>query len=258
MNNLLADIAKRILRKIKRKYRVYNNIVLPPREMRLMGDKFFDDRFYLDSSFREGFRFKERLKVNKDTEILEIGSATGRSVIGLIEKAGPVKRYVGVDTKLINVEWCNKYIAAKNDFCEFHFIDLWHILFNPNGSLKLDKNFRLDFKDGSFDILYVQSVLPNNVDWEIRIFAREYFRLLRQGGTLFLTSFIEENVPEMTENPEDYIMKCTYPRQVVRFEKNFFLKMFTDAGFILDSYEQGTEVDFQSAVYLKKPFLNQP
>ena len=68
-----------------------------------------------------------------------------------------------------------------------------------------------------------------------------------------MTDFIEENVPDMTENPENYVMKCTYPRQIVRFEKNYFIKMFTDAGFIVDSYEQGTEIDFQSAVYLKKP-----
>ena len=255
MNNPLVNIVKRAQRKLKPKYRVYNGVVLPPRDMRLMGDKFFDDRFYLETSLREGFRFRDRLKVNKDTEILEIGSATGRSVIGLIEKAGPVKRYAGVDTKRINVDWCNKYLAPKNNYCEFHFIDLWHILFNPNGSIKLDENFRLDFKEGSFDIVYVQSVLPNNVDWEIRIHAREYFRLLKPGGTLFLTSFIEENVPDMTENPENYIMKCTYPRQIVRFEKDYFLKMFTDAGFIVDSYEQGTEVDSQSAVYLKKPLL---
>jgi predicted SAM-dependent methyltransferase len=101
--------------------------------------------------------------------------------------------------------------------------------------------------------VYLQSVLPNSVDWEIRIFAKEYFRLLKPGGILFLTTFIEENVPDMTENPEGYIMKCTYPRQIVRFEKNYFLKMFTDVGFVVDTYEQGTEVDFQSAVYFKKP-----
>jgi predicted SAM-dependent methyltransferase len=160
---------------------------------------------------------------------------------------------VGVDANLRNVNWCNRYIASRNSFCEFHYIDLWHILFNPEGSLKLNEHFKLNFEPDTFDILYLQSVLPNSVDWEIRIFAREYYRLLKPGGTLFLTTFIEENVPDMTENPEGYVMKCTYPRQIVRFEKNYFLKMFTDAGFVVDTYEQGTEVDTQSAVYFRKP-----
>ncbi len=253
MSSLLRKVIKKFQRTFSCEYRKYKGIILPPIEMRLMGEKFYNDQFYLDSSLREGERFVNKLKVNADTVLMEIGCSSGRSVIGLIEKVGRIKRYVGVDANLRNVKWCNQYIARKHDFCEFHYIDLWHILFNPNGSLKLDENFKLDFKENSFDILYLQSVLPNSVDWEIRIFAREYFRLLKPGGTLFLTTFIEENVPEMTENPVGYIMKCTYPRQIVRFEKNFFLKMFTDAGFVLDTYEQGTEVDFQSAVYFKKP-----
>ena len=253
MKTLIQKIQKKIKRTFEKKYSIYRGIVLPPKEMRLMGKKFYKDKFYLDSSLREGDKFVNRLNVNKDTILLEIGCSSGRSVIGLIQKAGRIKRYVGVDANLKNVEWCNKYIASKHDFCEFHYIDLWHILFNPNGSLKLDENFKLDFAANTFDILYLQSVLPNSVDWEIRIFAKEYFRLLKPGGTLFLTTFIEENVPDMTENPDGYIMKCTYPRQIVRFEKNYFLKLFTEAGFIVDTYEQGTEVDFQSAVYFKKP-----
>jgi SAM-dependent methyltransferase len=253
MDTLLGRIIKKIQQTFNREYRKYKGVMLPPIEMRLMGEKFYNDRFYLDSSLREGDRFANRLKVNNDTVLMEIGCASGRSVIGLIEKVGRIKRYVGVDANLSNVNWCNKYIASKHDFCEFHYIDLWHILFNPDGAIKLDDHFKLDFEGSSFDIVYLQSVLPNSVDWEIRIFTREYFRLLKPGGTLFLTTFIEENVPDMTENPDNYIMKCTYPRQIVRYEKNYFLKMFTDAGFLIDSYEQGTEVDFQSAVYFKKP-----
>lgn len=253
----MKDLFKRIIGKIKRTlkldYRKYKGVVLPPLGMRLMGDKFLDDQFYLNSSLREGDKFANRLKVNKDTVLLEIGCSSGRSIIGLIEKVGSIKRYVGVDANILNVNWCNNYIARKHDFCEFHYIDLWHILFNPNGSLKLDDNFRLNFEGSTFDILYLQSVLPNSVDWEIRIFAREYFRLLKPGGTLFLTDFIEENVPDMTENPEGYVMKCTFPRQIVRFEKNYFLQLFTDAGFVVETYEQGTEIDTQSAVYFKKP-----
>jgi SAM-dependent methyltransferase len=249
----LSETLKKIRKKFQKDYRKFNGIILPPINMRLMGEKFYDDQFFLDSSLHEGERFKNRLKVNKNTEILEIGCASGRSAIGLVEKAGEVKRYVGLDAQLRNVNWCNKYIASKYKYCEFYFIDLWHILFNPEGSLKLDENFRLDFEKESFDLLYLNSVLPNSVDWEISIFAKEYFRLLRPGGTLFLTDFIEENVPDMTENPENYVMKCTYPRQIVRFEKNYFIKLFTDAGFVLDEFVYGQEIDTQSAVYFSKP-----
>lgn len=56
----------------------------------------------------------------------------------------------------------------------------------------------------------------------------------------------------MTENPENYVMECIYPRQIVRFEKSFFIKLFTDCGFKLFRYDQGTEIDTQSAVYFTK------
>ena len=249
----IKEVFKKIKKKFGKDYRKYNGIILPPINMRLMGEKFYDDKFFLDSSLHEGKRFANELKVNKNSEILEIGCASGRSVIGLVEKVGTVKRYVGLDAQLRNVNWCKKYIGAKNKFCEFYFIDLWHILFNPNGTLKLDENFRLNFDAESFDLLYLNSVLPNSVDWEISIFAKEYFRLLKPGGTLFLTDFVEENVPDMVENPEGYVMKCTYPRQIVRFEKNYFIKLFTDAGFILDNYIYGEEIDTQSAFYFSKP-----
>ena len=67
-----------------------------------------------------------------------------------------------------------------------------------------------------------------------------------------MTCFIEENVPDMTVNPENYIMECTYPRQLIRFEKNYFLSLFTRQGFTVDRFEYGVEFDTQSGVYLSK------
>ncbi|HEX2394297.1 MAG TPA: class I SAM-dependent methyltransferase, partial [Bacteroidales bacterium] len=189
-----------------------------------MGEKFYNDDYYFQSALVEGDRFVNKLQVNQNSEILEIGCSSGRSVIGLIERAGRVKRYVGLDAKRANISWCNKYIATRSNFCSFQYINLYSILYNPTGTIRVDENFRLNFESESFDIVYVQSVLPNYFDGEIRILAREFHRLLKPDGTLFLTSFVEENVPPVTENPENYIMVCTYPRQIIRFEKNFFIE----------------------------------
>ncbi len=247
----------RVKRKLKgllqKDYRIYNRVILPPVAMRLMGEKFANDGLYYESSMHDGEGFVKKLGVNSGSEILEIGCSSGRSVIGLIEKAGPVKRYAGVDTLPKNVNWCNRHIASRHRFCEFYHVDLNHILFNPKGAITLDEDFRYTFDDNSFDIVYLNSVLPNSIDWEIRLFAREFFRLLKPGGTLFVTDFIEEDVPDMTENPENYVMECTYPRQIVRFEKNYFLELFTRQGLKLKKFDYGTEIDRQSGVYFMKP-----
>lgn len=236
----------------KKNYYAYS-IKIPPVSMRLMGKKFYEDAYYLKTVFDEGERFATKLKVNDQTEILEVGCSSGRSALGLVHRVPKVKRYVGVDAKRSNVAWCNKHIASEFGYCTFKYIDLYHELYNPQGTVKFNENFRFEFPSESFDIIYLQSVLGNNDDQEVSIFSREFYRLLRPKGKLFLTAFIEENVPDQTFNPEGYIMKCEYPKQIVRFEKNFFLNLFTRDGFELDCYEQGTEVDCQSAVYFHKP-----
>jgi SAM-dependent methyltransferase len=233
-------------------YVVHKGVVLPPTQMRLMGEKFYDNDYYLNSSLVEGDRLKNDLGVNKSTRMLEIGSSSGRSVIGLVQKVGPIAEYVGVDTKLNNVFWCNNHIAKKFKYCRFVHLDIKQIMFNPKGTVEVNENFHYPFQDDYFDLVYLNSVLPNNIDSEIKIYAKDFIRILKPGGKLFLTTFIEENVPPMTENPDNYVMVCTYPRQIVRFEKKYFIKMFTDAGFKLSNYSQGTEIDTQSAVLFVK------
>lgn len=250
------DILNKVKNKIKgvfvKNYSVYKGAILPHQGMRLMGEKFYDDAYYFDSSLHEAKRLLNVLGLNRNSRMLEIGCSSGRTVIGLTHKAGPIAEYVGVDTKPYNIWWCNKYIAKKNKYCKFIHVDLKHIMFNQNGAIELDENFRYPLSGNHFDIVYLNSILPNNIDTEIKLLAKEFYRLLKPGGKLFLTTFIEENVPPMTENPENYVMECTYPRQIVRYEKNFFIKMFTDVGFKLTRYDQGTEIDSQSAVYFVK------
>lgn len=249
----LEKVKKQLKGIFVKDYTVYDGVILPPLGMRLMGDKFYDDAYYLTSSLKEGQRLVNELGVNRSTHMLEIGSSSGRSVIGLLQKTAEVAEYVGVDTKPNNVNWCNQHIARRNKFCRFIHIDLQHIMFNPRGKVVLDSDFKYPLTDNHFDLVYLNSILPNNIDTEIRLLAREFYRMLRPGGKLFLTTFIEENVPQMTENPTNYVMECTYPRQVVRYEKGYFLEMFTSIGFELFKYEQSTEIDFQSAVYFIKP-----
>lgn len=233
-------------------YVVHKGVILPPPKMRLMGEKFYDNDHYLNSSLEEGNRLKTDLGVNRKTKMLEIGCSSGRSVIGLVKVVGPIAEYAGVDTKMNNVIWCNNHIAKKNKYCRFVHMDIRQIMFNPNGTIEVNENFHYPFPDSYFDLVYLNSVLPNNIDSEIKIYANEFYRLLKPGGKLFLTTFIEENVPPMTENPDNYVMICTYPRQIVRFEKNYFTSLFTNAGFKLSRYSQGTEIDTQSAVEFVK------
>ena len=251
-NVLLRNTVRTIRKQLKPKYSIYNSAIIPPADMRLMGEKLLNDKYYFDTAIREGERFINKLNVNENTEVLEVGCSSGRSLIGLIQTGGKAKRYVGFDSLKSNIKWCGKYISKKNNWCEFRYIDLFHILFNRSGTVIVNEDFKLDVPDNSFDLIYVSSVLPNWDDVDIKIFVKDYFRILRPGGRLFVTGFIEENVPDVTENPDGYGLKYLYRRSVFRFEKDYFISTFTSSGFKLDEFEYQNEIDGQSSVYFSK------
>jgi ubiquinone/menaquinone biosynthesis C-methylase UbiE len=252
-NVWLKNTVKYIGKSFKRKYNKYNGVIIPPPEMRLMGDKMVDDKYYFDSAMKEGERFIKKLNVNYNTEVLEIGCSSGRSIIGFIQNGGVAKKYVGFDSLKRNIKWCEKYISGKNGWCKFQYIDLFHVLFNRTGTIMVNENFKLEVPDNSFDLIYLSSVLPNWDDHDIKIFAKDYFRILRHRGKVFVTSFIEENVPDITENPNGYGLKYKYRRSVFQFNKDYFIKIFTDSGFKLNEFEYRNEIDGQSSVYFSKP-----
>ena len=232
---------------------IYKGVVLPLPGKRYMGEFYRDDGNYYASMLSEADRLLTRLQVNKDTRLAEIGSSTGRTIIGLLQKIKSIKEYVGIDISLNNINWCIKHIGKNHGFCRFVHIDLNHPMYNPKGFVMFDENFAYPLPDDHFDIVYLNSVLPNLLDSEVKILCREFFRILKNGGRLFVTAFVEENVPDCEENPENYIKILTYPRHIVRFNKEYFIKIFTDVGFEPDSFEHGTEIDFQSAAYFTKP-----
>jgi cyclopropane fatty-acyl-phospholipid synthase-like methyltransferase len=252
MNMYLAEIKAKIKRRLARKYCRYNGVILPPRNKRFLRESYYNDKLFYDSTVKEGRKFVEKLGVTAKTKILEIGCTTGRSFIGLVQKV-PDIHYVGIDINLANIEWCKKYLARNNPDYNFHHFNLKHLMYNPGGTIELNNDFRFQYESDFFDLIYATGVIPNYLDYEVRILLKDFNRMLKTGGRLFLTSFSEENVPDMEENPENYLIaEYTYPRQIVRFEKNFFEKMLNEQGFKVDLFEHRKEIDYQSGYYLTK------
>jgi len=72
---------------------------------------------------------------------------------------------------------------------------------------------------------------------------------------LYITAFIEENVPKVEENPTHYLNKTASGRlHRVRYEERFFMRLIEKAGFeILEYLHQGIERTQQSVVVARKP-----
>ncbi len=239
------------LRPLLRKDAVsFDGVTLPAPYLRTGGVCFIENATYLVSAQSEAKRITDTFHRTSQKRVLDIGCGTGRLAIGLVstfKDAAP--QYVGMDISMTAVRWCRKHIAAHHSAFSFLHLPLHNERYNPAG-IVLDDAFHFPWPDGSFDAIYLYSVFSHMRSPEVRIYLREFRRLLRQGGHVFLTAFTEPDVAAETENPSDYQDDWKGPLHCVRFETRFFGKMIEEAGLVIDRYDHGTETDGQSGYYL--------
>lgn len=228
----------------------FEGVTLPAPHLRTGGVCFIENDVYLASARGEAKRMTDAFRLTQDQRLLDIGCGTGRLAIGLLSiLKDTAPQYVGMDISMTAVRWCRKYIAADHTMFSFLHLPLRNERYNPAG-IALDDTFHFPWPDASFDVLYLYSVFSHMRSPEIRIYLREFRRLLRQGGHVFLTAFTEADVPEEMENPSGYQDDWKGPLHCVRFETGFFVRMLEEAGLMLDRYDHGTETDGQSGYYL--------
>jgi hypothetical protein len=88
---------------------------------------------------------------------------------------------------------------------------------------------------------------------DIKIYLKEFNRLLSKNGKIFLTAFIEEDVPEMSINPEGY-RRPSWKGELhcVRYNNSFFENILAENGFKIKRFEYEKIVHGQSAIYLSR------
>lgn len=226
-----------------------DGVFIPAQHLRAGGYKLRGNKFLL-SARREAQRLKDHFGLSEKTKILEIGCGAGRLPIGIISNNFRINSYRGVDVIKFNIDWCKKYIAKKYPSFNFFRLDLKNARYNPNGKPMTGKF--LPFND-TFDIIYLYSVFSHMKTEDIEAYLSEFQRLLSPGGKIFLTAFIENDVPDMTENPSNYREDWqNQPLHCVRYEKNYFESMLKKFGFAIDRLEHGEEDDGLSGVYMSR------
>lgn len=82
---------------------------------------------------------------------------------------------------------------------------------------------------------------------DIEMYLKDFSRLLRPKGKVFLTAFVEDSVPDISINPEGYWLVPSGPLHCVRYQKSFFESLLAKQGFNIDVFHYGAETDGQSA-----------
>ena len=228
----------------------YAGLNLPPASLRRCTREFKDDRFYLDSARHEAVRLIKHCGLSPQDRVLDIGCGAGRLPLGILDVVGTVRGYEGIDVDRYAIEWCRHWIAEDCPAFRFTHLDIHNDRYNPAGRIRLDGRFRFDFPDGHFDVIYLYSVFTHMKAADTRVYLRELRRLLAPKGAIFLTAYLERDVPDVCINPAGYRQPSNKPLHRVRLNRDFFAGMLAENGLAVRRFDEHGEYDGQSGVYL--------
>lgn len=252
----LTMIIQKIIGRLQRMFGpqsvVYQHTVLPAKYWRFCGPEFSQDVYFFASAIAEARRLIDSMNLTSNSSVLDIGCGFGRLPIGLLKYVEDLRQYVGIDVSKKAIRWCQRFITPQQPNFQFIHIDVKNIRYNPRGN-SIDTAFRLPFADQSFDIIYLYSVFSHMSLEDVRVYLQEFRRLLKLSGNIFLTTFIETDVPDFTVNPENYRSeKWQGPLHCVRFNKAFFTKLLAEYDFQIDRFDYEAEANGQSGVFISR------
>ena len=171
----------------------------PPKRLNFVGSNEFKK---VGDEFAGYFKKLGELKPS-DT-VLDIGSGIGRMALPLTTYLTDGK-YCGFDIDKRGVQWCQKNISPRFPNFQFEYVDIFNKYYNKKGTIKADE-FIFPYGDNQFDFIFATSVFTHMLPAQISQYLAEIKRVLKPGGTCFLTWFsIDE---EAQENINNHTSRC--------------------------------------------------
>lgn len=119
--------------------------------------------------------------------VLDIGCGIGNLAQGL---AGFLEgRYDGVDVNAEAIAWCQGAITTRHPRFRFHHVDVASTAYNPSGRADAS-DYRYPFDSGSFDRIFLGSVLTHLLPGAVERTMSEIARLLSPGGRAIASCFL--------------------------------------------------------------------
>lgn len=129
-----------------------------------------------------------RAGLNHDSRILEIGCGCGRFAFAMASKVDD-GAYTGVDIDGPSIEAAQNNAFLSRKKFTFRHLDVHNTEYNPEGKTPASQ-YRFDFPDGSFDVIFLVSVFTHMLPEDVRNYIKEISRLLAPGGHLMFTTFV--------------------------------------------------------------------
>jgi SAM-dependent methyltransferase len=168
---------------------------LPPHRYRQIGPGDFRER---------GTELAELLVRNglhPDHRVLDIGCGIGRVALGLTHVLSSTGSYEGFDADGRAIGWCTRNFTPRHPRFRFTHADIATARNNPRGVSAAQ--YRFPWPDATFDFAFATSVLTHLEMDAAKRYVAEAGRVLRPGGILLVTVFLDDGRPSKLAFPID-------------------------------------------------------
>jgi SAM-dependent methyltransferase len=217
---------------------------LPPNHLRIRvgsGNRILNGHVdFLDTSSRCWLAFLSRRYCTSTSDVVELGCGCGRIARALRDPSWDPwfeGTYIGVDIDSEMIEYCRNNFPAPR----FQFILSPHNskTYSPNRShLGLEKPGGLATgAPESKDFVYSISLYTHLLETEAIEYLRATYRILRDGGTMYMNFFCLEHVELGNRwtfrhrRGNAYIENPQYPEAAVAYHEAFMTELAIDCGF---------------------------
>jgi SAM-dependent methyltransferase len=205
-------------------------VPLPPVRIRQGGGRLrFDDEYFLRSAVQSA-ELLTSVGLSQGSRILDFGCGPGRLAIGLIA-AGWRGSYLGVDVKDPQIKWAKAQITTRFPNFRFIRVDAANARYNPQGS----EAHKLPVEDEAVDFICALSVFSHMLSNDTATYLGEFHRALSSGGRAYVTAFVEDGVPDETENP-DWLGEWEGELHSVLYSTTHMMRLLEQAGLVLDEF----------------------
>jgi ubiquinone/menaquinone biosynthesis C-methylase UbiE len=193
-------------------------------------------------------RIKKTLKPKKGQAILDIGCGSGRVVLGL-HKVLKSFRYLGYDIRLADILHAKSNVTSNNVDSQFVHFDFYNERYNQKGRIKDIKHYHFPSASKTFDHALATSFFTHTNTEMTRRCLTELKRVLKPGGTAYLTFFIlGKNNAKSGRSNRKYVLEFesgvwagdpTHILQSVAYEQKVLLQLLKDAELTVKHFIQG-------------------
>lgn len=205
-----------------------------------------DNEAYIQSGVEQIEHLIQLGLIWADTIMLDFGCGQGR-IANALQFMGIDIDYYGIDTDLDLIRWCKDNLT----FGRFLWVSSKNRRYNAH-----EKELRgIPNDDNYFTLIFLNSVFSHMLQDDVSFYLDEFYRVLKPGGAVYLTGFIEHDVPDCEENPPGYMGMTGNdgPLLRVRYNKEYFLKLCKSAGFEVEHFfHRHIKRTRQSVVVLRK------